>query len=221
MSKFLNPTITVDIVIFTIEEGNLKILLINRDNEPFKGAWALPGGFLHEGETSKKAAQRILKEKAGVSAVYIEQLYTFDKPSRDPRGPVFSVSYFALVPPEEIKIKETGTTQHPKLYSIEELPKLGFDHNEIIQYAIKRIQAKLEYTNAAYSLLPKFFTFSQLQKTYEAIFDKKFDKRNFQKKFLQIGLIKKVAKKSTGGKQRPAQLYSFVSTDPNELKKFF
>jgi 8-oxo-dGTP diphosphatase len=215
------PAVTVDTVIFTIEDGELKVLLIKRSESPFKGAWALPGGFLLRNEPSDRGALRILKEKAGVKNVYVEQLYTFDRAGRDPRGHVLTVAYFALVPREKIKFEGNGDLQTPAFYSVRKLPLLAFDHKEIVQYAVKRLQAKLEYTNVVFSLLPKYFTLNQLQMAYEIILDKKLDKRNFQKKFLSLGLIRSTSKVLSGSPQRPARLYQFMSTKPSELKKFF
>lgn len=221
-SKLLNPWVSVDVVVFTLENNELKVLLTKRASDPFVGSWALPGGFLLKGETTETAARRVLKEKAGVvSNVYLEQLYTFDKPGRDPRAPVFSITYFALVPVEDIKFTKTEKTENPEFVSINHLPKLAFDHKDIVSYSIKRLQAKIQYTNAAYSILPKLFTFFQLQKVYEAILERSIDKRNFRKKFMQLGLIKETKKMLRGGKQRPARLYEFISHKPAELKKFF
>ncbi len=219
--QFLNPTVTVDDVVFTIESNELKVLLIRREGEPYKNLYALPGGYLHKGETTKDGASRILEEKAGVEDVYIEQLYTFDGLHRDPRGPVFSVTYMALAPSPFKETKDKSKTQHPTLFPIKNLPKLAFDHSEIVKYAIKRMQSKLEYTNVAFSILPDLFTLSQLQNVYELILDKKIDKRNFRKKIEQLRIIKETKKMLRGGRQRPAKLYTFVSKKPLELKKFF
>lgn len=219
--KYQSVSATVDVVIFTIEDGELKVLLINRAGEPFRGLWALPGGFLLEGENTRSAAQRLLTDKAGVKDVYTEQLYTFDDLKRDPRGYVLSVSYFALVDRNKIDIQESEKTQKPAFYPVIKLPKLAFDHKEIIEYALKRLRYKLEYTNVVFSLLEKKFTFTQLQNAYEIILDKKLDKRNFRKKFLTLGLIKTAKGKLEGARQRPAQLYSFMSGKPVELKRFF
>lgn len=214
--------ITTDIVIFTIDEDDiLKVLLIKRANEPFKDQWALPGGFLHENESPEEAAARVLKDKAGIDSVFMEQLYTFGGSGRDLRGNIVSIAYFALAPREKIKIGQSDKIQTPTFRSIKKLPDIAFDHNRIITYALKRLQSKLEYTNAAYSLLPKYFTLHQLQKAYEIILNKKLDKRNFRKKFLQLGLIKPTKKIMKGERQRPAQLYTFKSRKSTELKKFF
>ncbi len=215
-----SPSITADTVIFTIEDEALKVLLISRANPPFASRRALPGVYLLKNETAKRAALRALKTKAGVSATYLEQLYTFDSLYRDPRGHVISITYFALLPVEKIKLVNANPDS-PKLFSINKLPKLAFDHASIIKYAEHRLRSKLEYTNVAYSLLPYEFTLTQLQRTYEIILGKKLDKRNFRKKFLSMGLIRPTRNKLIGARQRPAELYRFISRTPQELKKFF
>ena len=219
--KYASPSLTVDVVIFTIEDDALKVLLIKRARGPFKNSWALPGGFLRENETSLMAAKRVLKDKAGVSDVYMEQLYTFDEPRRDPRGQVVSITYFTLVQGDRIKIASSRGLQEPRFYSVRKLPKLAFDHEKIVRYARERLASKLKYTNVAFSLLPDYFSFSELQRTYEVILERKLDKRNFRKKFMMLGLIKPTEKILSGKKQRPAKLYQFVSKKPAELKKFF
>lgn len=214
-------SITTDIVIFTIENEELKVLLIKRAKEPFKNQWALPGGFILEAEPPEKAALRVLKNKAGIDGIYMEQLYTFPGSGRDPRGTIITISYFALAPKDKIKIINSDKIQMPTFRSVKKLPDIAFDHNRIITYGLQRLQSKLEYTNVVYSLLPQYFTFNQLQKTYEIILNKKLDKRNFRKKFMLLGLIKPTKKILKGERQRPAKLYQFVSRKPTELKKFF
>ena len=214
-------SVTSDIVIFTIENGSLRVLLIERSDEPFKNQWALPGGFMLENESPKKAALRILGEKTGLGNIFIEQLYTFAGSGRDPRGNIITVAYFALTPIKKIKPDKSGNIQNPTMFPIKKLPKLAFDHKEIIEYALKRLQAKLEYTNVVYSLLPNYFTFNELQKAYEIILGRKLDKRNFRKKFLLLGLIKPTKKIHKGTRQRPAQMYRFTERKQSELKKFF
>lgn len=213
--------LTTDIVIFTIEDEQLKVLLIKRANKPFKDQWALPGGFLFKEEEPEKAARRVLKDKAGIEDVYLEQLYTFGGSGRDPRGNVITVSYFALASKDKINIQKSDKIQTPTFRSVKKLPDTAFDHNRIITYALKRLRSKLEYTNAVYSLLPQYFTFNQLQKAYEVILGRKLDKRNFRKKFMLLGLIKPTKKILKGERQRPAKLYAFKFHKPTELKKFF
>lgn len=215
------PAVTVDVVIFTIENGALKILLIKRKERPFAGKFALPGGFLLKNETAEAAANRVLKGKTGVKNVFLEQLRTFDSPSRDPRGHVLTVTSFALVNFGKLKIKESGETQTPAFFDAKKLPALAFDHGKIIRYAVRRLRYKLEYTNAAYSLLPAAFTFGQLQNVYETILDEKLDKRNFRKKFFSLKLIAPMKGEFREARRRPARLYRFLSRKPAELKRFF
>lgn len=218
---FLPPATTVDVVIFTIEGNDLKILLIRRENEPFRRQWALPGGFLFKNETAEQASYRVLHKKAGARVSYLEQLYTFDSPFRDPRGHVLTIAYMALVSRKNLNFTKRKELQNPTFYSVKKIPKLAFDHRNILVYAIKRLRAKLEYTNVVLSLLPKLFTFNQLQKTYEIILNRKLDKRNFRKKFMLLKLIRPTLKILKGERQRPARLYQFISRKSAELKKFF
>ena len=213
--------VTVDAVIFTIEDDELKVLLIKRAWEPFEGYWALPGGFVGKNEYAEKTILRILKEKVGLEHTYVEQLYTFDSTHRDPRGHVITVAYFALAPIEKMKFGHGKNVQTPTIFSISKLPSLAFDHKDIVSYARERLRAKLEYTNVVYSLLPKEFALSELQRAYEIILGKKLDKRNFLKKFRALDLIKPTSEIRRAGRARPAQLYRFASQKLSELKKFF
>jgi len=219
--NFYQISVTTDVVLLTIEDDKLKVLLIERAQKPFAKKCALPGGFLHKGETSEKAARRILKQKAGVSNVYLEQLYTFDKKGRDPRGPIMSVVYYALIPRREIMIEGAATIQTPTFHDVSRLPKLAFDHSKIVSYALKRVRYKMEYTNIAYSLLPAEFTLSQLLRTYEVVWGRKLDKRNFQKKILSLAMIRPTGRVLRGGRQRPARLFRFSSRSIRELERFF
>ncbi len=220
--KHLAPVLTVDAVIFTIEDDTLKVLLTRRFKEPFKGAYALPGAFIEPAEKLNQAAKRILKERAGVTGVdiFLEQLYTFDGSGKDPRGAIPTVAYFALVRREQIVF-------HPELHRdaslvpVKELPPMAFAHADIIQYAKQRLRFKLEYTNAVSALLPGEFTFAELQRAYEIIFDRELDKRNFRKKFLALNLIRETTKIRAGGRHRPARLYVFKNLEPEMLANFF
>lgn len=205
------PQIAVDIVIFAIDKNQLSILLIYRKSAPFKGQWALPGGRVEKNEPLEKAAARELKEETGVGDIYLEQLFTFGAPFRDPRGRTISVAYFAMInkPP---KLQATTDAVVAQWQHLEKLPRrLAFDHREIISYAFLRLRWKLEYTNIASNLLPKYFTFAQLQTVYEIILGKKLDKRNFRKKILSLDLIKPTRKKKKGSAYRPPQLWCFTT----------
>lgn len=217
------PVVTVDVTMVTIEDNCLKVLLIKRTRDPFKGKLALPGGFLAQDEKAEHAVARIVKDKAGVNIneIYIEQLYAFDDPQRDPRGRVISIAYFALVPREKIKFESGEHLQAPLLFPVSSHTTLAFDHSHIVHYALQRLRYKLEYTNAVFSLLPRHFTFLELQRVYEAVWNKKLDKRNFRKKFFALGLIKPTKKKRIGDRHRPAELYTFIQRKPIFLQKFF
>lgn len=209
MADYPKPSVTVDIVLFTILNDDLKVLLIKRAKEPFKGSWAIPGGFVRINESLDAAALREMKEETGVKDIYLEQLYTFGEPKRDPRGRVITVAYFALVKSSGIRLNATTDASEAAWHSVYRLPTLAFDHKKLLDYALQRLRYKLEYTTVAFQLLPEKFTLSQLQKAYEIIFTKPMDKRNFRKKILSLGLIEETGKVTEGVSHRPAKLYSF------------
>lgn len=190
-----NILITVDNVIFTIIDDKLHVLLIKRLIEPFKDSWTIPGGFVLEEENLEQAAHRELQEKTNVKGVYLEQLYTFSDPKRDPRGRVISATYMALVARDNIVVKTGSYASDAKFIPVNKLPKLAFDHKKIVDYAIKRLKWKFEYTNVAQYILPAKFTLSQLQKVYETVCEQKFDVRNFRKKIDKLGIVKETGEK--------------------------
>lgn len=207
LSDYPHPAVTVDIVIFTVIENHLKVLLVKRNDEPFKDTWALPGGFVRMDEDIKDAAERELKEETGVTDVYLEQLYTFGDITRDPRGRVITVTYIALVNSENLTLHPSTDVKEANWFSIASLPKLAFDHKKILEYSYQRLKWKFEYTTVAFSLLPKKFTISQILNIYEIVFDKKFDKRNFVKKIKNLKILKpEETKKDVSF--RPPKLYS-------------
>ena len=207
-SEFEHPSVTVDITIFTVKDNDLKVALIKRKIWPFEGKWALPGGFIDIDESLEDAAERVLQDKTGVEDdVFLEQLYTFGETERDPRKRVITVAYFALVNPEQVKLHQTEEVEDISWHSAYDLPELGFDHKEIIDYAVKRLRWKLEYNTAVFSLLPEKFTLSQLQDTYEIILDEDLDKRNFRKKIHKHDLVKDTGEKEKNVSHRPAKLY--------------
>ncbi len=202
--------VTVDVVILTIVHNTLKVLLLKRANEPFRGRWAIPGGFIRLSENLDDAALRVLKEKTNVQNIYLEQLYTFGDPLRYPNTRVITCAYFALLRAEDIDVKimdesvaEIGW--HP----VEDLPPLAFDHKEIIEHSLKRTRERLELCPVAFQLLPKKFTLTELQKSYELILQKDLDKRNFRKKMLSTNMLIDLNECSKTGSKRPAALYSF------------
>jgi len=207
LSDFKQPSVTTDLVIFTIKDNSLKVLLVKRDAEPFKGSWALPGGFVRIDESLEDAAKRELEEETGVKDVYLEQLFSFGNPKRDPRGRVITITYMALVNSGNIKLKATTDVSDAKWFSIKKIPQLAFDHKKILNYALQRLKWKLEYTTVAFSLLPKRFTMNHVQKIYEIVFNKKFDKRNFNKKILSLDILKEEGINKDVS-YRPPMLYS-------------
>ncbi len=213
IKKFEKPKIAVDVVLFTIINDDLKILLIKRRFKPFENIWALPGGLILKDEPLEQAAKRELEEETGIKDVYLEQLYTFGAPNRDPRARVISISYFALVS-ERPTLKPTTDAVEAAWFSVKKLPILAFDHRKIINYALKRLRWKLEYTNVAYNLLPKLFTLSELQKVYEIILGKKIDKRNFRKKISSLDLIESINRYRKNVSYRPPALYKFRKRQP-------
>ncbi|MFZ4986643.1 MAG: NUDIX hydrolase [Blastocatellia bacterium] len=210
-SDYPRPSVTVDLVIFTIAEDTLKVLLIRRDSSPFAGKWALPGGFIGINESLETAA-RELAEEAGVTNLYLEQLYTFGEPGRDPRGRVISVAYFALIDAEQPHLLASSKATAARWHSVFDQKlgrKLAFDHRRILDYAVWRLRNKIEWTTVGYELLPKRFTLSELQRVYEIILQKPVDKRNFRKKVLGQGQIRELDETRSDGAHRPARLYTF------------
>ncbi len=208
-SPYQPPIVTVDAIIFQMLNDTLTVLVAKRTDEPFKGQWALPGGYSAAGQTTMEALVQKVKAKAGVDLDneinYIEQLYTFDTVGRDPRGHAVSISYVAC----GVDIEPTDGSHEIKFLPVDSLPHLAYDHSEIIAYARERIANKLLFTNIAFSLLPEKFTLTQLQATYEAVMGRDLDKRNFRKKFLSLNLIHETGETWREGAHRPAALYAF------------
>jgi 8-oxo-dGTP diphosphatase len=205
--------VAVVVVILTVVDDGLRVLLIRRSGEPFRDYWALPGGLLASGESLDRAAARKLLDETGVQDVYLEQLYTFGELDRGGDGRGVAIAYFALVQAEQVRLRESDAWQ-PAWHDAYKLPALGFDNNAVVDYAVRRLRSKLEYTNVAYSLLPRQFTLSELQQVYEAILDREMDKRNFRRRMLSLGTIKPAGGTRMEGAHRPAQLYTFVKREP-------
>jgi 8-oxo-dGTP diphosphatase len=203
-------SLAVIVVIFTVDGGELQVLLISRSAQPFRGLWSLPGGVLARDESLEEAASHKLREETGVTDVYLEQLYTFH--DLDGRGSV-AVAYFALVDSRQAQLAHRRTWR-PAWFLIASLPPLAFDNDRVIDYALQRLRAKLDYSNVAYSLLPPHFTLSQLQRVYEAILCRPLDKRNFRKRMLSLGIIEPTGRTATEGAHRPARLYAFRERRP-------
>jgi len=205
--KYKYAVIATDTALFTIDDGKLKVLLIKMNKKPFEDSWALPGGLVKPDESVDDAAKRNLQEKSGVKKVYTEQLYTFGKINRDPFGRVVSVAYFGLCENAKVEIKTTNEHKEIKWFDLGKLPKLAYDHTEIIQTAKDRLHSKVEYTNVVFKLLAREFTMMDLQRVYEIIREEKLDKRNFQKKISNLNLVRRLKKKTSGQAHRPAQLF--------------
>ncbi|MBQ3642819.1 NUDIX hydrolase [bacterium] len=215
--------ITTDVVIFTIKSNKLQVLLVKRANEPFKGRWAIPGGFIRLSENLDDAALRILKEKTNVENIYLEQLYTFGDPLRYPSSRVITCAYFALIRSDDIKLAfdTTQSITEVQWHEVYNLPTLAFDHKEIIEYSLKRMRERLEFCPIAFQLLPEKFTLTELQKSYELILDMKLDKRNFRKKVLSGSVLKELDEFTKSGSKRPARLYSFDNITLNSKRGHF
>ncbi|MEQ9351687.1 MAG: NUDIX domain-containing protein [Vicingaceae bacterium] len=214
--------IAVDAVVFgySKEEG-INLLLVKRLYNPFKGRWVLPGGFIMEDESLEKAVERELQEETGIKINYLEQLYTFGKVNRDPRKRIISVTYFGLVNKNRfLKLKASTDAEEANWFSISELPDLAFDHNEIVETAIKRLRAKLEYEPIGFELLEKKFPFSDLEQLYTMLLDREIDRRNFKKKIMKLGIVEELdEKEERSGSGRPGKLYRFKKNEYEKLKK--
>ncbi len=212
-------TVAVDVVMFTIQDGALKALLVTRESPPFRGAWALPGGFVRTDESVDEAALRELQEETGINTVYLEQLYTFGDLDRDPRGRVIAVSYYAAVDWEQFRLNARANRSTARWFPVKRLPTMAFDHKKIVSYALERLRNKVNYTSVAFQLLPTRFTLSELQQAYEVILDQPLDKRNFRKKMLQLGMLKDTGQQRVEGRQRPARLYAFTEAKVIKLQE--
>jgi 8-oxo-dGTP diphosphatase len=202
------PAVAVDVVILTVREGRLEVVLVKRDHSPFEGLWSIPGGFVRYDESLEAAAMRKLAEVTGVSDVYLEQLYTFGDPERDPRMRVITVVYYALIRSDQMQIPALGDSSYLVCWAYD-LPQLAFDHESIMRYSLQRLRAKLEYTTIGFQLLAHEFTMSELQEVYQAILNRKLDKRNFRKKLLLMRIVEPTSHTKMVGPHRPAQLFRF------------
>jgi len=219
--EFERPGLTVDGVIFglDLDEENLQVVLVERDVEPFEGMWALPGGFVRNGESLEDAALRELREETGIKDVFLEQLYTFGKPNRDPRGWVVSVAYYALVAPDQHHLLATTDARRAEWFPVNKLPKLAFDHEEILKSALQRLRGKLTYAPIGFELLPDKFSIRQLQTLYEIVLGQTLDNRNFRKKIFSLDVLKELNEIQTGVAHRAARLYKFDERKYKQLTK--
>ena len=212
------PAVTVDVVIFSVRAHALQVLLVRRTEAPFRGRWSLPGGFGRPNESLDDAARRQLQEETDVHDVYLEQLYTFGAPRRDPRGRVISVAYFALVA-ADVNAQATGPGVEVSWHPVTEPPELAFDHNEIVRYALQRLRYKLEYTSVGFELLPNEFTLTELQSAYEIVLGEQLDKRNFRRRIIEAGILNETSRyRASEGQGRPARLYRYKKNAVTEVK---
>lgn len=208
-SRYERPSVTVDVVVFTLRNRELHVLLIQRRRWPYEGYWALPGGFINMDESLEESALRELEEETGMHDVYLEQLYTFGDPGRDPRTRVISVSYFALVHADAHPIRVSDETTDVRWFPVSELGgALAFDHEKILQYALSRLRSKLEYTTLAFELLPEVFSILELKDIYEQILGEKLDKGNFYRKIKEADLLEETDMVREG-RGRPTRLWRF------------
>lgn len=208
-SSYQNPAIATDIVVFGYSQEKLSVLLLNRKDAPFKNEWTLPGAFLQMEETFEQACTRVLDTKLGIIKLYLEQLYSFDEPDRDPRGRVISVAYYSLVNPSKFELSAGSMANDVLWFDIEKMPKLGFDHKTIFDAALQRLRSKILYFPVGFELLDEVFTMSELHRLYECILDTEIDRRNFSRKILDAEYITHTGIKREGVKNRQPDLYRF------------
>jgi 8-oxo-dGTP diphosphatase len=208
------PTLTVDAVIFQLIEDQLSLLLIKRARKPFAGKWALPGGYVPEGETTRQALSRNLFKKTGIDVDnlgYLEQFYAFDTVARDPRGHAVSVSYLGLSQHiqlnSDVNVHESSELENPTFFSVNKLPKLAFDHELIIKSVLNYLISKIDEPEILKCLMPESFTFTELQLLYEAILCRRLDKRNFRKRITSLDLLEPINDRLQVGAHRPARVY--------------
>ena len=210
MVEVQRVALAVDVACFALREGALELLLVRRHGEPFAGAWALPGGVVGADEPLDDAARRVLADRTGVWGAYLEQLYTFGDPGRDPRGRTVSVAYYALLPGEPPAPRTGRDVEAADWYPATELPSLAFDHGQIAEYARWRLRQKVDYTPLAFHILPEAFTMADLRKVYEAIHGQEFDPSNFNRQMLARWDLAPVPGVRDRRTRRPARLYRYI-----------
>ena len=211
--KYPHPAVTVDIAVFTARDGIVEVLLVKRGEWPHTGKWAIPGGFVEIDESLKRAALRELREETGVKAGVIEQLGAFGHPDRDPRERVITVAYIALVPIDRLLFEAGSDAAEARLFGVDELPELAFDHDRILRRARERLRDNLDIGDIARLLMPAEFTLSELQRAFETISGASVDKRNFRKKVTGLGLLDPTGNEKRDGAHRPAKLYRAQISD--------
>ena len=210
------PAVTTDCVIFGYDGKELKVLLIERGIEPFKGCWAFPGGFLNMDEDALAGARRELKEETGLEDAFIEQFHTFSEPGRDPRGRVITIAHYALVKIQEVEGGDDAA--QARWFPIGEVPPLAFDHDRILRMAMSHLKERIHFEPVGFELLPDVFTMPQLQNLYESILEVHFDRRNFASKMLKLGILEDTGDRPAGASSRIPVSYRFNKEKYNELK---
>jgi 8-oxo-dGTP diphosphatase len=214
--------VAVDAIVFGYsKQDGVSVLLIQRKYDPFKNSWAIPGGFVLEDETLEAAVKRELAEETGIQVNYLEQLYSFGEPERDPRQRVISIAYFGLVKAAQYQeLKASTDAENAQWFSIKRIPVLAFDHKQILSAAIERLRTKIRYQPIGFELLDKKFPFSDLEKLYAALLDKEINRRNFSKKILSFGFLHETGELARSeGKGRPSKMYQFDQKRYKELLK--
>lgn len=214
--------IAVDAIVFGYSKNEgVSVLLIKRKYDPFKDSWAIPGGFVLQYESLEEAVKRELWEETGIKVNYLEQLYSFGEPNRDPRQRIISIAYFALVKSSQFQqLKASTDAEEAQWFSINKLPKLAFDHRQILQMAIERVRAKIRYQPIGFELLDKKFPFADLEKLYAALLDRNIDRRNFTKKILSLDLLEDTGELAAlAGAGRPSKIYQFNKKRYQQLLK--
>ena len=211
--EYPHPAVTVDVVVFTIENDELKVLLIQRGQEPFAGQWAIPGGFIEIDERLSDAAKRELKEETGVSAAYLEQLYTFGNPDRDPRERIITVAYYALIPSDQLSLTAGDDARDAQLFGMNDLPDLASDHDNILRVAKQRVTERLNDAYFSFRIMPKTFTMYELRRVHELFLGETLDKRNFRKKIIALDQIEETGERRESVRHRPARLYRVKDVD--------
>ena len=215
--KYPHPSVTADCVIFGFDGVNIKMLLIQRGIEPFKGKWAFPGGFMKIDETAEECAKRELEEETGLKNAAVEQFYTFSDVNRDPRERVITVAHYALVRLSEVKGGDDAASA--RWFAMDEVPSLAFDHDRILRMAVNRLKERICFEPIGFELLPEVFTMTELQNLYEAILEIKFDRRNFYNKMLKLGILSEAEPRPANASRRTPSKYRFNAEKYAELKQ--
>ncbi|MFP5470575.1 MAG: NUDIX hydrolase [Bacteroidia bacterium] len=218
LQKYFTLAFSIDCVVFGFDGEDLKVLLIERGEEPFKGFWALPGDLIHPKEHLETSVNKVLKDLTGLTGLYFEQVETFGEVDRHPLGRVITTSYYTLVKISDYKLNPSSFAAEAQWFSIKKVKKLGFDHNKILNSCFNQLKRSVRIKPIGFELLPPYFTLTELQNLYEAILDVQLDKRNFRKKILQMDFLIDTGNIQENVSHRPAKLYEFNEKRYNSLK---